>query len=143
MNKSPYERWFFHPLLFYSCPAFSCVCGLLFALDDCRTVLAVFRMVGCGRKRLAADDALFCGSIAEYLRVQRLPLRGFQQNMAKVFAVNEERNTLYASTSFAIIQPQAITAIVVTTNCTDQLNRPLALLWCHARQSAVRLAFNG
>jgi len=88
MNKSPYERWIFCALLFYSCPAFSRVCGLLFALDDCRTILAVFGVVGCGRKCPATDSALLCGGIPKNIGFQRLPLWSFQQSMAKVFAVD-------------------------------------------------------
>jgi len=100
-------------------------------------------MVGCGRKRSATDGTLFCGRIPKNLGFQRLPLWGIQQNMAKVFAIDGTGHALDTNTFLAVIQQQTITTIVVTTNCPDKPHGLLPLLWCHAWQSAVRLAFNG
>ena len=61
--------------------------GLLLALDDWRTILAVFGVVGFRLKYLAANRAPFRGVIAEDFRFQRLSRLIFQQHMTEEHAV--------------------------------------------------------
>ena len=85
-----------------------------------------------------ADNTPFCVLIPENLCFQR-PIQR-QDSPAEMLAADRERNRLRTDTGIAIIQHNAVAAVIAATFPANQGVCPFPLCWCHAVQRAVRLA---
>lgn len=133
----------FYPLLFYSQPPFPGIVGFLLPLYRCPTVRAVFGVVGGGRKGPAAQQTAFQRRPPEQRRLQPPARLVLQQYMAEEPTADGKGNALGAGYFLAVVQVQAVAAVVVTTSPFNQPHRLTALSCVHAVQGTVRPPFYG
>ena len=63
--------------------------------------------------------------------------------MPEEFAIDGVGNALHADAFLAIIQQEAVSAVIVAADFSNERVRLLALRRGHVRESAVGLAFDG
>lgn len=100
----------------------------------CRTELAVFRPVGAGKERLAADSTVFHILPEQQRRFQRLVQR--EDSSAEPFAQQGVGNTLHTDTFLPIVQRNTV-AIVIVAAFMYQLSCPAVLPVAHDRYFAL------
>lgn len=105
------------------------------------TAFAIFGPIGFGNERRPADFAPFdIGAMEDF---------GFQRGIAgeneppKPFAVDRVGDALHADRFLAIVQQEAVAAVVVATLPPDECVRPFALTRCHPGQRTIRPALDG
>lgn len=113
----------------------------MLAVNFVGTAFAVFGPIGFGNKRhLAYSAPLNIGAVEDF---------GFQRGIAgkneppEPFAVDRVGDALHADRFFAIVQQEAVSAVVVATLPPDECVRPFALTRCHPGQRTIRPTLDG
>ena len=138
MFRKPHKYRLFSPLIVHARPPFPFTFCFLPPVNAGGTIRAVFRPVRAGNKSSPADNTPFCVLIPENLCFQR-PIQR-QDSPAEMLAADRERNRLRTDTGIAIIQHNAVAAVIAATFPANQGVCPFPLCWGHAVQRAVRLA---
>ena len=116
LSQKPWKSRLFRCLMFDAAPPSGGVC-LLFAPDGAAAFRAVFLPVATGCKGLSTP---FAGPCTLPVNVGIECLVGRQNRPPEVFAQQRIRNHLHAHTALAIVQRQAVAAIIVGAQLPDQ-----------------------
>ena len=123
-------------------PASFGVLRLLPTLGYDPAIVTIFRPVGAGEKRFAANRAPLHGVLAEYLHFKSLSFYVSQQHPAEDLAADGIRECLRARDFLAIVQVKAIAIVTGTAQLPNERDGPLPLPAVHARERPVRLSLN-
>ena len=115
-RKKPWKSRFSRRLMFDAAPPSGRV-RLLLASDGAAAFRAVFLPVAAGCKGLSAP---FAGPCTLPVNIGAECLVGGQNRPPEVFAQQRIRNHLHAHTALAIVQRQAVAAIIVGAQPPDQ-----------------------
>lgn len=103
--------------------------------------LAVFRPIGLWQKRLAADSAPLDIAAMEDFCLKRLIQ--WQYTPPKPLAVHRVGDTLRTGMFLAVVQHEAVAAIVITAFAPYEGGCPPPLPRCHPGQRTVGIALYG